>query len=284
MRLVTYVANGRESYGAVVDDEVLDLRGPGAPTDLASYLETHHRHWPVEESAQRLPLADVALLPPVPRPSKIFCVAVNFHEPARDGKPIPEYPLLFLRTPEAQVGTETPILKPAVSDMYDFEGELAVVIGRPGHKIPRDEAMEHVAGYSCFNDGSVRDWQKHSSQFTPGKNFHASGAFGPWLVTMDEVPDWRELALATRVNGVEKQSIGMAAMIFDIPWLIAYCSTFAPLRAGDVIVTGTPAGFGSSRTPPEFLKAGDVVEVEISGLGVLRNTVQQDVDPRQTLS
>nr|WP_254604243.1 fumarylacetoacetate hydrolase family protein [Leisingera sp. ANG59] len=238
---------------------------------------------PTADRRKPIPLSAVELLPPITDPSKIFCVATNFHEPSRSGKLDPRFPLMFTRCADAQTGHDQPMLKPQHSEQYDFEGELAVIIGLPGHKIHRADAMSHVAGYSCFNDGSVRDWQKHSTQFTPGKNFYRSAGFGPWLVTTDEIPDPTALELETRVNGVVKQTIGMDQMIFDIPWLISYISTFAPLRAGDVIVTGTPSGFGSSRDPKEFLNDGDVIEVEISRIGTLRNVVQQDSDPRAVM-
>ncbi len=215
-------------------------------------------------------------LPPVVAPGKIFCVATNFREPANANKPMPDYPLLFTRFSDSLVGHGKPLKKPAVSAQYDFEGELALIICRPGFRIPQAEAMRHVAGYACFNDGSLRDWQKHSSQFTPGKNFFASGSFGPALVTIDEIADFAALRLETRLNGKVMQSIGMDAMIFSPAWLIAYVSTFTPLAPGDVIVTGTPSGFGSSRVPQCFLAPGDEVEVEISGIGLLRNRVEAD--------
>lgn len=284
MRIVTFELDGKWGFGALEGAEILRLDGPDEPPRVRDYLARHHGNWPRPDHGQRIALAAVRLLPPVPDPSKVFCVATNFHEPSRAGKPVPNYPLLFTRIAEGQVGHAQPIMKPAVSDKYDFEGELAVVIGKPGHKIAQAQAMDHVAGYACFNDGSVRDWQKHSSQFTAGKNFARSGAFGPALVTADEIPDPSILALETRVNGVVKQSVAMKDMIFDIPWLIAYCSTFAPLVVGDVIVTGTPSGFGSTREPPEFLSAGDLVEVEISGVGLLANRVAQDSDPRGEFS
>jgi len=280
MRLITFELSGQVGFGAVNGGEVVRLDTPDDTDGLKGYLARRHGAWTSPALGIRLPLSSVRLLPPVPDPSKIFCVAANFHEAGREAKPIPDYPILFTRIAEAQVGHESAILRPAVSEQYDFEGELAVVIGKFGHRIPRETALDHVAGYSCFNDGSVRDWQKHSSQYTPGKNFARSGSFGPWLVTADEIPSVGALSLTTRVNGVVKQSISLSKMTFDVPWLISYCSTFAPLHPGDVIATGTPLGFGSSRDPPEFLQAGDVVEVEISGVGLLRNSVEQDFDPR----
>lgn len=277
MRLVSYELDDEICFGVVIGERIarLDDRWPGST--LKSFIARHHGGaWPDLPAEGDIDLAAVRLLSPIPDAGKILCVATNFHEPAREGKPPPEYPLLFTRFVESLTGHGRKLLKPSVSDKFDFEGELAVVIGQHGHKIPRDQAMRYVAGYSCLNDGSVRDWQKHSTQFTPGKNFHASGSIGPWLVTADEIPDPSVLKLQTRVNGSIKQEIGMDAMIFDIPWLIAYFSTFTPLAPGDVIATGTPSGFGSSRTPPEFLSVGDEIEVEISQIGTLRNMVGAD--------
>jgi 2-keto-4-pentenoate hydratase/2-oxohepta-3-ene-1,7-dioic acid hydratase in catechol pathway len=168
------------------------------------------------------------------------------------------------------------MVRPRVSEELDYEGELAVVIGKPGRHIPENEALRHVAGYSCYNDGSVRDWQRHTTQFGPGKNFHRTGAFGPWLVTSDELYDPHAQTLVTRVSGEEMQRTGIAAMIFKIELLIHYLSTVYELRPGDVLSTGTPGGVGSKRKPPRFLKAGDRVEVEISGIGTLENPVVEE--------
>lgn len=275
MKLASFERNGTVEYGVVDGDTIAaaDIAA-GAPQTMRDYL-AHcsprvRQPLPLQDSVA---LSSVRLLPPVPDPGKIFCIATNFHEPSREGKPLPEYPLLFTRFADSVVAHGATLEHPGVSLQYDFEGEVAVIIGKPGDRIDRETAMEHVAGYACFNDGSVRDWQKHSTQFTPGKNFRRSGSFGPWIVTADEIPDPSELRLETRVNGTIKQSIGLSSFIFDIPWLISYISAFSPLGAGDVIVTGTPSGFGSTRNPQEFLKDGDIVEVEVSGIGVLRNQV-----------
>ncbi|WP_016746917.1 fumarylacetoacetate hydrolase family protein [Rhizorhabdus wittichii] len=275
MRLVSCEIDGEPAYGLLVGDRIARLdASPGAAPDLKSFIAAAHAAgWPPMAAEADIPLDQVRLLPPIPNPDKVLCVATNFREPAREGKPEPEYPLVFTRFANSFTGHGQPLAKPDRSEAYDFEGELAVVIGKGGHRIPASEAMAHVGGYCCLNDGSVRDWQKHSTQFTPGKNFHRSGSFGPWIVTADEIPDPTVLTLQTRVNGVVKQRIGIDRMIFDIPWLIAYFSTFTPLVPGDVIATGTPSGFGSSRTPPEYLSIGDAIEVEIGGIGILRNIV-----------
>ena len=219
----------------------------------------------------------VELLPVIPDPPAIWCVGVNYDEHRQEtGREATKYPTLFLRIAASQVGHLQAMVRPKASVELDYEGELAVVIGTPGRHIPESEAMHHVAGYSCYNDGSVRDWQRHTTQFGPGKNFHRTGAFGPWLVTADEIPDPYRQTLVTRVSGDELQRTEIGAMTFKIEFLIHYLSTVYELQAGDVISTGTPGGVGAKRKPPRFLKAGDVVEVEISGIGVLSNPVQDE--------
>ena len=280
MKLVSFLIDKETGYGAARDGEIVRFDTvTEVPPDLKSFLESGLDAADIASRAgDQVRLEGVTLLPPVPNPGKVLCVATNFLEPTNADKPVPEYPLVFTRFGDSFVGDRDILSKPSFSDMYDFEGELAVVIGKRAHKISADDALSHIAGYSCLNDGSVRDWQRHSTQFTPGKNFYRSGAFGPWLVTADEIPDPKALQLQTRVNGEVKQAIGMERMIFDIPWLISYFSTFTPLCPGDVIATGTPSGFGSSRKPPEFLRSGDRVEVEITQVGTLRNTVMEQAE------
>ncbi|MDX1563069.1 MAG: fumarylacetoacetate hydrolase family protein, partial [Gammaproteobacteria bacterium] len=191
-------------------------------------------------------------------------------------KDVPEHPVVFVRFASSLVGQGPTMIKPAVSEKFDYEGELAVVIGKPARHVSRDAALQYVAGYSCFNDGSVRDFQRHSSQFTAGKNFDASGAFGPWIVTADELPDPAALKLETRLNGNVVQSESTGELHFDIPALIEYISTWTELMPGDVIVTGTPGGVGAGRNPPLWMQDGDTVEVEISGIGCLSNSIRQE--------
>jgi 2-keto-4-pentenoate hydratase/2-oxohepta-3-ene-1,7-dioic acid hydratase in catechol pathway len=207
---------------------------------------------------------------------KILCVGVNYRPHIEEmGREVPDYPVVFTRFPSSLVGDGEDLVRPRVSEKYDFEGELAVVIGRPARHVRRERAFDYVAGYCCFMDGSVRDWQRHTMQFTPGKNFERSGAIGPMVAAAD-IPDPRALDLTTRVNGEVMQRGRIEDLVFDIPTLIAYCTTFTELRPGDVIATGTPGGVGAARTPPVWLKRGDVVEVEISRLGVLRNPVRDE--------
>jgi len=192
------------------------------------------------------------------------------------GRERPDYPVIFVRFASSLVGHGSAMLRPRASVQFDFEGELAVVIGRRARHVQRAQALDFVAGYSCFNDGSVRDYQRHGPQWTPGKNFERSGAFGPWLVTADEIPDPRRLHLQTRLNGQVVQDEDVAELCFDIPQLIEYCSTWTELLPGDVLVTGTPGGVGAGRTPPLWMRAGDRVEVEISGVGVLANPIADE--------
>ena len=277
MRLLSFVHDGRSSWGAVVDGVIMDLGHPavGQFPDLRSFIAagmppdalTH-------AAAPALGFEHITLAPVIPNPDKIVMAAVNYWDGPPDPDKAPPYPVLFLRLPSSQIGHGAALIQPRSSQKLDFEGELAVIIGKGGRHIQTDQAMAHVAGYAIYNDGSVRDWQKHSHQFTPGKNFTGTGSFGPWMVTGDDLPIGQSgVSLVTRVNGVEKQRTNTSRMIFDIPYLISYISTFAPLVPGDVIVTGTCTGFGTTRQPPEFLTPGDVVEVEIAGIGILSNTV-----------
>jgi 2-keto-4-pentenoate hydratase/2-oxohepta-3-ene-1,7-dioic acid hydratase in catechol pathway len=218
--------------------------------------------------------ADGPLLPLIADPGKILCIGLNYEMHRQEtGRAESAQPTVFTRFGSSQVGHNQPMVKPKESDKFDYEGELAVIIGKRGRRVSEGDALGIIAGYSCFNDGSVRDWQRHTSQFTPGKNFAASGAFGPCLVTADEIPDPTRLSLYTRLNGNVMQETTTDHMIFDIPRLIAYISTWTELLPGDVIATGTPGGVGAARDPQVFMKPGDVVEVDISGVGVLRNPI-----------
>jgi len=226
------------------------------------------------EAKATLAWADLELLPVVPDPQKILCVGINYLEHVKEtGRDIPEKPTIFTRFADSQTAHNAAIVRPAASGNLDFEGELAVVIGRHARHVKAANAFDYVAGYSCYNDGSVRDWQRHASQFTPGKNFPRTGGFGPWLVTADELGDPSRLSLTTRLNGEVVQHATTDDLIFDVPALIEYCSTFTELGPGDVIITGTTGGVGAFRQPPLWMKAGDVVEVEISKIGVLKNTI-----------
>jgi len=221
--------------------------------------------------------AEVVLDAVIPNPGKILCVGVNYLGHIREmGREPPAHPVLFVRFPDTLVGHERAIIRPRVSSQYDFEGELAFIIGRRARYIAREQALDYVAGYACLMDGSLRDFQRQTSQFTAGKNFPASGSFGPHLVTTDEVPDPTALRLETRLNGTVMQRAPTGDMRFGVADLLAHASTITQLEPGDVITTGTPGGVGFARQPPVWLQAGDVLEVEISGLGVLRNRVADE--------
>lgn len=278
MKLTSFKYQGRASFGLVEGDAIRDLGAAlaGEARDLKALLASGGVAQARAAAAQApsIPLAAIEFLPVIPNPDKVFCVGINYASHiAETGRPTPEKPMIFIRFGDSQVGHAQPLIKPLESDMFDFEGELAVIIGKGGRRIPEARAFEHVAGYACYNDGSVRDWQRHTAQFTPGKTFPGTGGFGPWLVTPDEIPDPARLTLETRLNGKVMQAAPISDLVFDVPKLIAYCSTFTPLGAGDVIITGTTGGVGAFRTPPVWMKAGDVVEVAISGIGTLRNPV-----------
>jgi len=278
MKFASFEAAGRASYGAVIGDGLLDLSpryGARFPTLRAAIAADALAGIAREVSGAKpdRAMSEVAFLPTIPDAGKIICIGRNYraHVAEGGGKP-PEFPSVFIRFPGSQVGHEQPIRLSRLSTDYDYEGELALVIGKAARHVAKEDALSHVAGYTCFNESCYRDFQfKHS--LTVGKNFAASGAFGPWMVTADEIPDPRELELTTRLNGVAVQHAFVEELIFDIPYLISYLSGVTLLEPGDVIVTGTPEGVGFARTPPLWMKAGDKVEVEISRIGVLRNHV-----------
>jgi 2-keto-4-pentenoate hydratase/2-oxohepta-3-ene-1,7-dioic acid hydratase in catechol pathway len=277
MKLASFAVAGRASYGIVVGDGVVDLGarlGDRYPNLGAALTAGALGELAGAASAKPdLALKDVSLLPPIPAPDKIVCIGLNYRAHAAEaGLKVPEHPSLFLRLNNTLVPHGGALVRPSVSSDMDYEGELAVVIGRGGRHIAAAQALDHVAGYSCFNDGSLRDYQRQHS-VAVGKNFVATGGFGPWLVTRDEIPDPAQLTLTTRLNGAEVQRGETADMIFSVAQIISYVSDFTPLVPGDVISTGTPPGVGMARKPPLWLKPGDVVEVEISRIGVLRNGV-----------
>jgi len=277
MKIASFKAAGRAAYGIVTDAGLIDAgkRLTAFPTLRA--LLAGGALGELRKLATERPdyaLNDVELLPTIPDPDKIFCIGVNYATHlAESGHPTPPHPMIFTRFANSQVGGGQPMIRPLESERFDYEGEMAIVIGKAGRRIAPEAALAHVAGYACYNDGSIRDWQRHTSQFAPGKNFVGTGGFGPWMVTADEIDDISKQTLITRLNGVEVQRAPISDLVFDVPALIAYCSTFTALAPGDVIVTGTTGGVGAYRTPPLWMKGGDVVEVEISGIGILRNPV-----------
>ena len=282
MKLASFSRDGRPGVGIVAGDGLIDLAtyfGAEFPT-LRSILERDalpRLAKGVQGAKPTLALADVVLEPPVTNPGKIFCVGVNYanrNAEYRDASEEPKYPSIFMRTIDSLAGHDSSIVRPHESEQLDYEGEIALVIGKRGRRIAEESALHYIAGLTCMNEGSVRDWMRHGKfNVTQGKNFHRSGSLGPWLATRDEFPSLFDLHLTTRVNGEVRQSDSTANMLFPIPYLIRYISTFAELEPGDVIATGTPTGSGARFDPPRWLQAGDVVEVEVQGVGTLRNRV-----------
>jgi 2-keto-4-pentenoate hydratase/2-oxohepta-3-ene-1,7-dioic acid hydratase in catechol pathway len=274
MKLASYSLSGVERFGAVSGNEIVDFSELGFRS-LRDALDRGVDVWGEQTlSARRVSTREVTWRQPVLDPEKIICVGLNYRTHGSEvGADISDKPSLFVRFRNSLVAHDEPIVRPRNSPMFDYEGELAVVIGRGGRHIPPDRALEHVAGYTCFAENSVRDFQRHSRQATAGKNFERSGSVGPWIVTADEIPDPAKLTLVTRLNGEEVQRASTSDLIFSVPELVAYVSSFTRLEAGDLIATGTPSGVGSARKPPLWMKAGDVLEVEISDIGCLRNIV-----------
>lgn len=284
MKLVSFTVSGRSSWGVVVDGGVLDMgrRLNGAFPTLRSALARDALDAvsdAVRTGAPDLPLSQVSLLPPIPDPEKILCLGNNYREHVLEaGGKIPEHPSFFIRLANSLVPHGGALVVPRISSQLDYEVELAFVIGRGGRHIPVSGALDHIAGFTCFQDASVRDIQlKHS--LAAGKNFLATGGCGPWIVTRDEIPDPGHLFLKTRVNGVELQNGNTDDLIFDVPTIISYISSITKLAPGDIIATGTPKGVGFTRKPPIWLKPGDDVEIEVQGIGVLRNWVIAEADP-----
>jgi 5-carboxymethyl-2-hydroxymuconate isomerase len=284
VKFLSFIRSGKPSFGAITDSGVVDMgaRHPDL-ADLRAALRARCLAELATEAASApcdFDLADVEFLPTIPNPEKIICIGVNYadrNEEYADGSGRPHYPSVFMRTRESLVGHEQPILRPPESEQLDYEGEIALVIGREGRRVPRQAAAAHIAGLTLMNEGSVRDWLRHGKfNVTQGKNFERSGAMGPWLVTADERDPMSEMRLFTRVNGEERQNDTTDRLMFPFDYLVAYLSTFFRLKPGDVIATGTPNGAGARFDPPKYLRERDVVEVEVEEIGVLRNVVRDE--------
>jgi len=283
VRVLSFERDGRPSFGIATDDGIIDAGARLAAEfpDLRSILAAGalERLRALETLEPDCAEDDITYLAVIPNANKILCVGINYMGHIKEtGREPPSHPVLFTRFADSLVGHEQPLVRPRVSEHFDYEGELAVIIGKTARHVAREDAMDYVAGYSCCNEGSVRDYQYHTIQFTAGKNFYRSGGFGPWMVTTDEQNDPTQFHLQTRLNGDVLQDSSVSDLCFDIPHLIEYCSTWTPLEPGDVLVTGTPGGVGRVRKPPIWMKPGDVVEIDIRGVGVLRNTIV-DEDP-----
>jgi 2-keto-4-pentenoate hydratase/2-oxohepta-3-ene-1,7-dioic acid hydratase in catechol pathway len=281
MKLASFKIGNSSTWGVIEGDDALDVgavlkdRYPDLKSVIAADALAEVRA--AAPKARRCPSADIVWLPVIPNPDKILCIGLNYETHRKEtGRSEVENPTVFGRFANSQTGHLANMIRPKLSTHLDYEGELAIIIGKPGRHITQADAWGHIAGYACYNEGSVRDFQRHTHQFTPGKNFPETGAFGPWMMTPDELGDVLPLRLQTRVNGEVVQDATIDQMIFDIPRQIQYCSSFTRLEPGDVIVTGTPGGVGAKRTPPLWLKPGDIVEVEIDKLGVLRNGVADE--------
>jgi 2-keto-4-pentenoate hydratase/2-oxohepta-3-ene-1,7-dioic acid hydratase in catechol pathway len=281
MRLATFRVNGHVSYGAVTDRGIIDFRqklgakypalidllraGALGEARAAAHGDVHHQ------------LDKIGLLPPLPGAEKIICVGINYadrNDEYKDNRQQSKYPNLFVRFPGSFVGHDEPLVRPKASEKLDYEAEVVLVIGREGRHIPREQALDHVAGLTLANEGTIRDWVRHGTlNVTQGKNWEKSGSIGPWIVTTDEADPGKPLHLTARVNGELRQDDTTARLIWDFPELIHYISTFTMLKPGDLILTGTPTGSGSHSDPPVWLKAGDVLEICVPEIGTLRNGV-----------
>ncbi len=280
MKLATVLANREVVPGVVDGDYLLDLRvltsDLGQVMSLATTAEGRAEIASATDGAKAFALADVEYLPPILQPRRILCVGTNYRAHVAESDRVieaPEHPMIFTRFPSSLVGHGQPIERPPVSTKFDYEGELAIVIGRASRYAKRSDALGVIAGYSCLMDGTLRDYQRHTSQFIPGKNFERSGSWGPWIVTADEVGDPYGLTLTTTLDGEEMQSAATTQLIFDIEAIVTYCSTFTTLEPGDVIATGTPGGVGYAQDPPRGLTPGAEISVSVPGVGTLTNPV-----------
>jgi 2-keto-4-pentenoate hydratase/2-oxohepta-3-ene-1,7-dioic acid hydratase in catechol pathway len=280
MSFVSFETAGHQTYG-VWQDEGHWLQVPAAfqaqYPDLKSVIAAHkldELEAVTRQAAQQVTRDQARLLPVIPNPGKVFCVGLNYKTHVAETKRSDsDYPAIFIRFADSLNAHNAPLPHPKETSRFDFEGELAVIIGQGGRNIRQAQAFDHIAGYACFNDGTARDWQRHTHQWIPGKNFPLSGPLGPFMATRQEVPDVNALTLETRLNGEVMQHASLADLIFTLPVIIEYLSGFTPLSPGDVIATGTPGGVGDRREPPVYMKPGDVIEVAISRLGTLRNVV-----------
>lgn len=267
--------DGTPSYGRLEGETVVDLASAATP-DLRAAL-AQNALASLKDGAS-YPLKDVVLLPVIPNPDKVLCVGLNYASHVKEtGREQKEHPAIFHRWNDSLIADGQPMVRPPESIRFDYEGELAVIIGKPGRRIAKENAWDHVAGYAAFNDGSVRDWQRHNIQFLPGKTWPGTGAFGPALVTPDEIEDLGAIRVQTRLNGELVQDQPVSDMIWDIPTVIAYCSTFTQLNPGDVIATGTPGGVGDKRNPPLYMKAGDIVDISCGVIGTITNRVIDEI-------
>lgn len=285
MKLLTFEHKGKASFGCMDGDQVADLGQvlQGGFRSLKAVIVGEALEACADSlpKAPRIPLSEITYLPPLLDPGKILCVGVNYKDrnaEYKDGSSEPAYPSLFMRTPDSLTGHAQHILRPPESEQFDYEGEIVIVVGKAGRRIPEEQAREHIFGLTLMNEGSVRDWLRHSKfNVTPGKNFHKSGSLGPWIITSDEVSDYDDLTVRTHVNGELRQDGHTGDLTFSFARILSYISTFMTLEPGDIIATGTPTGAGARFDPPIWLKPGDVVEVSCDPIGTLRNEVADEI-------
>ena len=280
MKLASFISAGGSSYGVVTDTGVIDLgvlpNMPGSLHQAIAQLDIAELRRASDKRSVDHDFCDITWSAPIADPEKIICIGVNYvnRNKEYDDTALPPYPSVFMRTPGSLVGHLQPIVRPPESTQFDYEGEIAIIIGKPGRRITEDRAHDHIAGLTVLQEGSVRDWMRHGKfNVTQGKNFDRSGAVGPWMVTADEFDGYDRLTVTTRINGAQRQHDSTANLLFSFTYLIRYLSTFMTLKTGDIITTGTPTGAGARFDPPRFLVPGDTVEVEVPGVGVLRNHV-----------
>lgn len=283
MRFISYLNNNEARWGAITDTgNIIDL-GDRADTLKAAIEQDLLADLNIDESTATLNIDEVTLLPPITAPEKIICIGVNYSDrnaEYKDGSEAAKFPSVFMRTPDSLTGHGSPLIRPPESDQLDYEGEIVIVIGKGGRRIPQDQAYQHIAGLTIMNEGTLRDWVRHAKfNVTQGKNFLHSGSLGPWMVSADQftAADYEDMRVTTRVNGEVRQNDTTASMMFPLAYIISYLSTFYTLKPGDVIATGTPNGAGARFDPPKYLVPGDIVEVEVQGVGILRNGIADEV-------
>ena len=283
MNFISFLNNNEERFGIVFNNKVTDLTGQinniKSLKELIQFNCLEEGRSYAKNNPGDIDINSIKLLPVIPNPSKIICVGLNYHEHVKETeKAIADNPVTFQRFNDSQVAHMENMIIPKASDNLDFEGEMALIMKDSESHLSEDDALKYIAGYSCYNDGSVRDWQRHTkSTFGMGKNFKKTGSFGPHMVLAQDIDDYKQLTIKTYLNGEVMQSASLSQLIFDLPFLISYVSKALPWRAGDVLVTGTPGGVGFKRNPPIYLKEGDKVDITISEIGTLSNTLQNEV-------
>ncbi len=282
MKFITYSHQGKVSYGAIKEQSIVDLgqRIGGNLKQLISNNQLQKAMALADSQQGDVPLSEVSYLPTITNPEKIICIGVNYanrNAEYRDNSDDPEYPSVFMRTPDSLTGHNQPLIRPPESIQLDYEGEIVIVIGKTGHRVPENQALDYIAGLTIMNEGTLRDWVRHAKfNVTQGKNFVHSGSLGPWMVSADEFSDYNDLWVTTRVNGEVRQHDTTANLMFPFAYLISYLSKFFILKPGDIISTGTPNGAGARFDPPKYLAPGDFVEVEVSGIGQLDNSIADE--------